>query len=74
MTINVPSNLHGMCLWLLSMCVQNSKMNSGSTSDENRINEYMLNKKGRTLRRAVLLRGQLCQHKKGSLLDDPNSP
>ena len=30
------------------MCVVNLRMNRGSSSDENSINEYMSNKKGRT--------------------------
>ena len=47
-TIKVSSTLHIICLWVPLMCVVNSRMNCGSSSDENRINEYTSKKKGRT--------------------------
>ena len=47
------------------MCGENIKMDCGSSSDKSRINEYMSNKKGRSLRSAVLLHQQLCPEKKG---------
>ena len=47
-TIKISSNLHTICLWFASMCVVNLRMNCGSSSDENRINEYTSNMKART--------------------------
>ena len=47
-TIKICSNLHSICLRFPSMCVVNLRMNCGSSTDENSINEYTSNKKGRT--------------------------
>ena len=67
--IKVCSNLHIICLWVPSMCGEWIKMNCESSSDESRINEYMSDWKGRSLRRAVFLHQQLCPEKKGTLLE-----
>ena len=40
-TTKVSSNSHIICLWVPSMCGENTKMNCGSSSDKSRINEYM---------------------------------
>ena len=48
MTIKICSNLHSIWLAFPSMCVVNLRMNRGTSSDENSINEYTSNKKGRT--------------------------
>ena len=68
-TIKISSNLHIICLWVPSMCGENIKTNCGSSSDKSRINEYMSNKKGRSLRRAVLLHQQLCPEQRVNLLE-----
>ena len=47
-TIKICSNLHSICLRFPSMSVVNLRRNCGSNSDEISINEYTLNKKGRT--------------------------
>ena len=44
-------------------------MNSGSSSDKSRINEYMSDSKAGSLRRAVLLHQQLCPEEKGTLVE-----
>ena len=45
------------------MCVVNLRMNCGSSSDENSINKYTLNKKGRTYE-GVCFCISKCRHKK----------
>ena len=60
-TINVSRNLHSICFQFPSMCVVNLRMNCGSSSDENSINEYTSNKNGGTygrLCRCISSRGQ----------------
>ena len=51
------------------MCGEHIKTNYGSSSDKSRINEYMSNKKARSLRRAVLLHQQLWPGEEGTLLE-----
>ena len=65
-TINVSTNLHSICLQFPSMCVVNLRMNCGSSSDENSINEYTLNKNGRTYLRLCFCISS-CGLKKGVL-------
>ena len=64
-TAKVCSNLHIICLQFPSMCGENIEIKCGSSSDKSRINEYMSDSKGRSLRRAVLLHQQPCPEKKG---------
>ena len=47
-TIQISSDLHSICLRFPSMSVVNLRRNCGSSSDENSINEYTSNRKGRT--------------------------
>ena len=67
-TIKFSSNLHSICLRFPSMCVVNLRMNCGSISDENSINEYTSNKKGRTYGGLCFCISSCAQKKKASLL------
>ena len=63
-TIKISSNLHSICLQFPSMCVLNLRMKCGSSSDENRINEYTSKKKGRTYEGLCFWHLQPCQKKR----------
>ena len=73
-TIKICSNLHSICLWFPSMRVVNLRKTCGSSSDENSINEYTSNKKGRTYEGLCFCISS-CAPKKGVLCskcDDQN--
>ena len=66
-TIKFSSNLHSICLRFPSMCVVNLRKSCGSSSDENRMNEYTSNKKGRTYEGPCVCISS-CAKKKAGLL------
>ena len=68
-TIKISSNLHSICLWLASMCVVNLRMNCGSSSDENPINEYTSNRKGSTYGGLCFCISSCAQKKRVTLLE-----
>ena len=67
-TIKISSNVHSICPRFPLMYVVNLSMNCGSSSDENRINEYTSNEKGRTYEGLCFCISS-CAQTKASLLE-----
>ena len=68
-TIKISSNLLSICLRFLSIFVVNLRKSCGSSSDENSINEYTSNKKGRTYEGLRFCISSCAQKKKVKLLE-----